>query len=95
MVRAIQGNMAASYRTLPTEHLSITVLGSQDIVCDQTVALSGFCGRRKYPHHLRRIRFKDPDTGHTPVFLTNLFGSTPKIVCEPCKAHWQAEMFFR
>ena len=68
---------------------------AQGIVCDQTVALSGFYSRRKYPHHLRRIRFKDPDTGHTLVFLTNLFGPTPKIICELYKARWQVELFFK
>ena len=43
------------------------------ILCDQTVALVGFYSRRDYPIHLRRIRFKDPETDKTLVFLTNNF----------------------
>ncbi len=34
-------------------------------VCDQTVALSGFYSRKRYPLHLRRIRFKDPESQKT------------------------------
>jgi hypothetical protein len=30
-----------------------------------------------YPHHLRRIRFKDPETGKTLIFLTSLLGASP------------------
>ncbi len=36
-------------------------------------SLSGFYSRRAYPDHLRRIRFYDPETGKTLVFLTNNF----------------------
>ena len=67
---------------------------AQGIICDQTVALSVY-GSRKYPHRLRRIRFKDPNTGHTLVFLTNLFGPPPKTICELYKARWQVELFFK
>ena len=41
------------------------------IICDQTIALVGAQTSRHYPEHLRRIRFKDPETGKTLVFLTN------------------------
>ena len=68
---------------------------AQGIICDQTVALSGFHSRRNYPHHLRRIRFKDLETGRTPIFLTNLFGPPPQIICELYKARWQVELFLK
>ena len=32
---------------------------------------TGFYTSQDYPEHLRRIRFKDPETGKTLVFLTN------------------------
>jgi len=41
------------------------------------------------------MRFRHPDTGHTLVFLTNLFGPTPKIICELYKALWQVAPFFK
>ncbi len=67
----------------------------EGIICDQTVALSGFYSRKSYPHHLRRIRFKDPETGKTLIFLTNLFGPPPTTICELYKARWQVELFFK
>ena len=68
---------------------------AQGIICDQTVAVSGHYSRKRYPRHLRRIRFKDPDTQKTLVFLTNLFGPPPMTVCELYKARWQVELFFK
>ena len=65
------------------------------IVCDQTVALSGLYSRKRYPLHLRRIRFKDPESQKTYIFLTNLFGPPPMTVCELYKARWQIELFFK
>jgi hypothetical protein len=35
------------------------------IICDQTIALDGFYTKQDYPEHLRRVRFKDPETGKT------------------------------
>lgn len=68
---------------------------AQGIICDQTVALCGFYSQKSYPHHLRRIRFKDPHTGKTLIFLTNLFAPPPTTICELYKARWQVELFFK
>jgi len=43
------------------------------LICDQTIALSGFYATKHYPGHLRRIRYRDPETGKNLVFLTNQF----------------------
>jgi hypothetical protein len=68
---------------------------AQGIICDQTVALSGFYSHKHYPHHLRRIRFKDPESEKKLIFLTNLFGPPPMTICELYKARWQVELFFK
>ncbi len=68
---------------------------AQGIICDQTVTLSGFYSHKHYPHHLRRIRFKDPETEKTFIFLTNLFGPPPTTICELYKTRWQVELFFK
>jgi len=68
---------------------------AQGIICDQTVALSGFYSQKSYPLHLHRIRFKDPETGKTLIFLTNLFGLPATTICELYKARWQVELFFK
>ena len=67
----------------------------QGIICDQTVALSGFYSQQKYPDHLRRVRFKDIETGKTLIFLTNLFGPPAATICALYKARWQVELFFK
>ena len=40
---------------------------STGIICDQTISLDGFYTRQDYPELLRRIRFKDPESGKTLV----------------------------
>ena len=68
---------------------------STGIICDQTVALTGVISHKDYPGHLRRIRFKDPETGKTLVFLTNNFTFPAATICALYKARWQVELFFK
>jgi Transposase DDE domain. len=46
---------------------------STGLVCDQIVTLTGFYSHKGFPAPLRRIRFKDPETGKRLVFLSNNF----------------------
>ena len=68
---------------------------SAGIICDQTIALTGTTSRKDFPEHLRRIRFKDPETGKTLVFLTNNFTLSAATICALYKARWQVELFFK
>ncbi|MDN5938758.1 MAG: IS4 family transposase [Salinisphaera sp.] len=74
---------------------SAPVERSTGIVCDQTIMLNGFYSAQNYPAHLRRIRFRDPDTGKTLVFLTNNFLLPATTICALYKARWQVELFFK
>ena len=65
------------------------------IICDQAIALAGVQTSRHYPEHLRRIRFKDPDTGKTLVFLTNQKTLPAATICALYKSRWQVELFFK
>jgi hypothetical protein len=65
------------------------------IICDQTIALDGHYTRKDYPEPLRRIRFKDADTGKTLVFLTNQFALPAVTICALYKSRWQVELFFK
>ena len=47
------------------------------------------------PAHLRRIRFKDRETGKSLVFLTNQFAHPPQTIAALYKARWQVELFFK
>jgi hypothetical protein len=50
------------------------------VICDQTVLLKGFYASQNYPENLRRIRFKNPETGKTLIFLTNNFVLPPLTI---------------
>lgn len=68
---------------------------SAGIICDQTVVFNGYKSRHDYPAHLRRIRFKDPETGKTIVFLTNNFSLPAITVCDLYRERWNIEVFFK
>jgi IS4 transposase len=68
---------------------------STGVICDQMIRLDGFYVSRDYPEHLRRIRFKDPETGKTLVFLTNNTTLPPLTIAALYKSRWQVELFFK
>ena len=43
----------------------------------------------------RRIRFKDPESGKTLVFITNNFSLPAATICALYKSRWQVELFFK
>src|SRR5713101_2606660 len=65
------------------------------IICDQTIALDGPYTSLSYPEHLRRIRFRDPESAKTLVFLSNPFALPAATICALYKARWQVELFFK
>src|ERR1700761_9305617 len=65
------------------------------MMADQTIALRDRLAQKKYPSHLRRIRFHDPDTGKLLVFLTNQFTLPAATICALYKSRWQVELFFK
>lgn len=65
------------------------------VICDQMILLNGINSSRHYPERLRRIRFKDADTGKTLVFLTNHFKLPALTICALYKSRWQVELFFK
>jgi hypothetical protein len=65
------------------------------LVCDQTVVLTGTSSARSYPDKLRRIRFRDPETGKLYTFLTNDFTLPALTVAKLYRSRWQIEIFFK
>ncbi len=74
---------------------SATTDRTSGVICDQRVMLNGFYSARKYPEHLRRIRFKDPESGKTLIFLTNNTALPALTICALYKSRWQVELFFK
>jgi IS4 transposase len=64
-------------------------------ICDKSIALSGHYISQDYPEHLQRIRFKDPETQQTLVFLTNNTSLPPLTIAALYKSRWQVELFFK
>lgn len=74
---------------------SASVDKTTGVVCDQTMALNGYKSVRDYPEHLRRVRFKDPLTGKTLIFLTNNTTLPAHVIAQLYKNRWQVELFFK
>lgn len=68
---------------------------STGMICDQTIVLSTYYPSKQYPKPLRRIRFREPETGKSLVFLTNHFELDALTIAELYKARWQIELFFK
>ncbi len=68
---------------------------SSGIICDQLIAMNGYYVAKDYPEHLRRVRFKDPETGKNLVFLTNNTTLPALTIAALYKCRWQVELFFK
>ncbi|MYE87076.1 MAG: IS4 family transposase [Gammaproteobacteria bacterium] len=68
---------------------------STGLLCDQTVVLTGVKTKDNYPQPLRRVRYRDPETGRTFNFLTNNFAVSVLTVAELYRCRWQVELFFK
>jgi transposase len=65
------------------------------MICDQRIALNGYYSAKAYSEQLRRIRFKDPESGKTLVFLTNNTALPASTIAALYKSRWQVELFFK
>jgi len=68
---------------------------STGLICDQTIFLTGVFSPQDYQAPLRRIRFKDPETAKTLIFLTNNFNLPALTITELYRCRWQVELFFK
>lgn len=65
------------------------------IIYDQTILLNNHYAAQYYPEKLRRIKFKDEETGKILVFLTNNFHLKATDIALLYKYRWDIEMFFK
>ena len=68
---------------------------STGLICDQTVTLTVFYSRQGFEAPLRRVRFKDPETGKKLIFLTNNFALPALTITQLYRQRWQIEPFFK
>ena len=62
---------------------------------DQSVKLTGFYIKKDYPDYLRRIKYRDEETGKIYVFLTNNFELSALLIAKLYKERWKIELFFK
>ena len=88
VTRAKRGMDARRVYSAPTDRLA-------GVICDQAIAMNGFYVSKDYPEHLRRIRYKDPISGKSLVFLTNNTTLPALTIAALYKNRWQVELFFK
>lgn len=88
VTRAKVGMDARRLRSMPSDR-------AQGLICDQHIALNGYYSSRHYPAPLRRIRFRDAESGKTLVFLTNNMALPALTICALYKKRWGVELFFK
>ena len=81
----------AKYRVIEC----LDVVKSKGITSDQIIELTGTQTAKKCPNRLRRIGYRDEETGKHYVFLTNNMALAAKTIADLYKARWQVELFFK
>jgi putative transposase len=67
---------------------------SKGLTSDQVIRLTG-AKAKECSIPLRRIGYRDPETGKHYVFLTNIHHLVAKTICDIYHDRWQIELFFK
>ena len=81
----------AKYRVISRR----SVLKNKGLTSDQVIKLTALKPAKECPIELRRIGYRDKETGKHYVFLTNNFKLSAKTIADIYKARWQVELFFK
>ena len=81
----------AQYRVINRQ----SVLKNKGFTSDQTIKLTSIQAAKKCPSQLRRVGYRDIDTGKHYIFLTNNFKLAARTIADIYKARWQVELFFK
>jgi transposase len=78
-----------------TRRYSHPVDKTTGLLLDQTIVLTGIQSKKDYPATIRRINYRDKETGKRYSFLTNNFTLPALTIAQLYKARWQVELFFK
>jgi hypothetical protein len=65
------------------------------VLSDQIVFLNGLRTPKRYPEMLRRVKYRDEETGQVYVYLTNNFAVSSFSIALLYKNRWKIELFFK
>ncbi|HEV8081037.1 MAG TPA: IS4 family transposase [Chitinophagaceae bacterium] len=65
------------------------------VLYDQSIMLNNYYAAKDYPQKMRRIKFKDAQTGKVLIFLTNNFHLSATEIAQLYKHRWKIELFFK
>lgn len=68
---------------------------SKGLISDQMITLTGIKPKKIGVPKLRRIGYRDPETGKHYEFLTNNFTLSAQTISDIYKERWQVELFFK
>ena len=71
------------------------VLKNKGLTSDQTIRLTNIRSAKKCPNQLRRVGYRDVNTGRHYIFLTNNFKLAARTIADIYKTRWQVELFFK
>jgi hypothetical protein len=79
------------YRVLESRPVDKTT----GVLCDQIIRLTGIKTSAAYPERLRRVKYRDSETGIVYEFLSNNFTLSAMVIAKLYKQRWQVELFFK
>ena len=85
----------AKRRMLFERRYSSPVDKTVGVLTDQIIFLTGTDTSEKYPDTLRRVKYRDEETGKVYVFLTNNLSASATSIALLYKNRWQIELFFK
>ncbi|MBD0333776.1 MAG: hypothetical protein ICV66_14110 [Chitinophagaceae bacterium] len=62
---------------------------AKGVLCDQVIMLKNHYATKDYPAKLRRIKFRDEESGQVLIFLTNNFHLKATEVAQLYKHRWK------
>jgi len=81
----------AKYRVIERHEVN----KSQGITSDQIIEYTSIRSSKNNLRAVRRVGFRDPETGKHYVFITNHFNWSAKTIADIYKQRWQVELFFK